>query len=221
MKVLLADDHGIVRDGLRWMLSGEPDIEVIGEAADGCELLEALSAHDGEIDVVLLDIRMPGVGGLEALQQLAARDDPRGPAVVILSMHQEPAVVRRAIELGAAGYLLKSTSREELLTALRHVAAGNAYVMAEVTGPLLDHLAGREPSSPSAVLTPRERDVLRLVAAGHTNRQVAAELGISEATVKTHLKDIFAHLDVVSRAEAVAMALQRGLLAEPTDIQPT
>lgn len=212
MKVLLADDHRIVRDGLRWMLAGEPDIDIVAEAADGQQLLDVLDAHAGQVDVVLLDIRMPGVGGLEALQQLTDAHDGPTPAVVVLSMHQEPAVVRRAIELGAAGYLLKSTTREQLLAALRHVAAGNCYVQSEVTAPLLDQVAGRVPSPVAPTLTGRERDVLGLVAAGYANKQIATRLTISEATVKTHLKDIFARLDAVNRAEAVARALQLGLL---------
>lgn len=212
MKVLLADDHRIVRDGLRWMLAGEPDIDIVAEAADGQQLLDVLDAHDGQVDVVLLDIRMPGVGGLEALQQLTAAHDGPTPAVVVLSMHQEPAVVRRAIELGAAGYLLKSTTREQLLAALRHVAAGNCYVQAEVTAPLLDQVAGRVPSPVAPTLTGRERDVLGLVAAGYANKQIARQLTISEATVKTHLKDIFVRLAAANRAEAVARALQLGLL---------
>lgn len=212
MKILLVDDHGIVRDGLRWMLEGEPDIQIVGEAADGQQLIEWLAAYEGEVDVVLLDIRMPGVGGLEALQQLNDVCDEGTPAIVVLSMHQEPAVVRRAIELGAAGYLLKSTTREQLLAALRHVAAGYCYVQAEVTAPLLEQVAGRVSSPAPPQLTERERDVLRLVAAGQANRQIATQLGIGEATVKTHLREAFARLNAVNRAEAVATALQRGLL---------
>lgn len=212
MRILLVDDHGIVRDGLRWMLEGEADIQIVGEAADGGQLIEWLDAHEGEVDVVVLDIRMPGIGGLEALQQLNDVREQRIPAIVVLSMHQEPAVVRRAVELGAAGYLLKSTTREQLLSALRHVAAGYCYVQAEVTAPLLEQVAGRVPSPAPPELTDRERDVLRLVAAGQANRQIAAHLGIGEATVKAHLREAFARLNAVNRAEAVATALQRGLL---------
>ena len=212
MKVLLADDHRIVRDGLRWMLESEPDIEIVAEAADGRQLIDQLIEFDGQVDLVLLDIRMPGVGGLEALQQLAERHDARRPAVVVLSMHQEPALVRRAIELGAAGYLLKSTTRDQLLVALRHVVAGNCYVQPEVTAPLLDQVAGRIPTPTTPRLTKRERDVLDLVAAGNANKQIAAQLAISEATVKTHLKEIFARLHAANRAEAVARALQLELI---------
>lgn len=212
MKVLLADDHRIVRDGVRWMLEAEPDIDIVAEAGDGQELLDEL-ARGCDVDVVLLDVRMPGLGGLDALQQLASSDGARrAPAIIILSMHQEPAVVRKAIQLGAAGYLLKSSTREQLLAALRHVAAGNCYVQAEVTGPLLDEVAGRTSVPATPTLTERECDVLRLVAAGYTTKRAAMRLNISEATVKTHLREIFARLDVANRAEAVATALELGLL---------
>lgn len=216
MKVFLADDHRIVRDGLRWMLSGEPDIEIVGEAGDGQQLLRALHAGDVAIDVVVLDVRMPGVSGLDALERLCASGWSAGqPAVVILSMHQEPAVVRRAIELGAAGYLLKSSTREELLTALRHVASGHNYVQAEITGPLLAQVAGRDDASAGPSLSDREREVLDLVAAGRANKQIAVQLGVSEATVKTHLKSIFARLGAVNRTEAVTTALRSGLIEHP------
>ena len=214
MRLLLADDHRIVRDGLTWMLSGEPDIVIVGEVSDGQQLIDALAAADDDVDIVLLDIRMPGLGGLEALQRIAAAGRTRSPAIVVLSMHQEPAVVRRAIELGAAGYLLKSSTRDELLACLRQVAAGNGFVQPEVTGPLLDRLAGRGATS-EPTLTPREVDVLRLVAAGHSNKQVAARLGVTVDTVKTHLKAVFVRLGVANRTEAVTTALRLGLI-EPS-----
>lgn len=211
MRLLLADDHRIVREGLRWMLSGEPDIEIVGEVGDGGQLFDALDRD--RVDVVLLDLRMPGLSGLEVLQRLTRceRSTP-GPAVVILSMHEEPSVVRRAIELGAAGYLLKSSTRDQLLTALRHVAAGHCYVQAEVTGPLLDQVAGRRPPETVPTLTERELDVLELVAAGHANKQIAARLGLSEDTVKSHLKAAFAHLGARNRTEAVMTASRLELI---------
>lgn len=215
MKVLLADDHRIVRDGLRWMLAGEPDVDIVGEAGDGQQLIDALQGGDGEVDVVLLDLRMPGLGGLDALQRLCDAGWSTGtPAIVILSMHQEPAVVRRAIELGASGYLLKSSTREELLTALRHVAAGNSYIQAEITGPLLDQVAGRNAPSAVPTLTDRELEVLELVAAGRANKQIAVQLGVTEDTVKTHLKTIFARLGVENRTQAVTTALRLGVIEQ-------
>jgi DNA-binding NarL/FixJ family response regulator len=213
VRVLLADDHAIVRDGLRWMLRGEPDIDIVAEASNGEELLRALRDHPDEVDIVLLDVRMPGLGGLEALERLAPTvPGTTTPSVVILSMHQEPFLVRRAIELGAAGYLLKSASREEVLTALRHVAAGRSYLQVEVTGPVLDQVAGRVPRAASPTITQRQAEILCLIAAGQANKQIAAELSIAEATVKTLVKEIFARLGVVNRAEAVAKALRWGII---------
>jgi DNA-binding NarL/FixJ family response regulator len=212
VRLLLADDHRIVREGLRWMLRDEPDIDIVAEAGNGAELLAQLREHRDHVDVVLLDIRMPGLGGLDALEQLRPRTARASPAVIVLSMHHEPFLVRRAIELGAAGYLLKSVTRRELLAALRHVAAGSSYVQAEVTGPLLDQVAGRAPPAATPTLTDRQVEVLLLVSAGKANKQVAAELGIAEDTVKTVLKDIFARLRACNRAQAVTKALQLGLI---------
>jgi DNA-binding NarL/FixJ family response regulator len=204
MKVILTDDHKVVRDGLRWMLSGEEDVEVVGEAASGEQLLDLLSATTA--DVVLLDVRMPGMGGLDALAEIARRVPE--VKVIILSMHDEPAYVRRAIELGAAGYLLKNANREEILEALRAVHAGRAYVQNDLTGTLLSTISGKERS----VLSPRELEILSLVSQGLENKQIATALGISEATVKTHLKGVFTRLEVSSRAEAVATGLRLGLI---------
>lgn len=215
MKLLLADDHAIVRDGLRWMLSGEPDIDIVGEASDGQQVLDALRAADGAVDVVLLDIRMPVLGGLDALRLLRRTDGAAlTPAFIVLSMHQEPAVVLRAIELGAAGYLLKSSTREQLLAALRHVAAGNCDGQAEVTGPLLDHVAMRDDIPSLPALTDRELEVLGLVATGQGNKQIAARLSLTEATLKTHLKAIFSRLGVTNRTEAVTAALRLRLIQD-------
>jgi DNA-binding NarL/FixJ family response regulator len=213
VRVLLADDHAIVREGLRWMLRSEPDIDIVAEAGNGEELLSALRDHPDEVDIVLLDVRMPGLGGLEALEQLAPTvPGAAAPAVVILSMHQEPFLVRRAIELGAAGYLLKSASREQVLTALRHVAAGRSYLQVEVTGPVLDQVAGRCPRAASPNITQRQAEILCLIAAGKANKQIAAELSIAEDTVKTLVKEIFVRLGAVNRAEAVAKALRWGVI---------
>lgn len=206
MRVVLADDHSIVREGLRWMLEEEPGIEISGEADSGTSLLQLLGEEPA--DVVLLDLRMPGMGGLEALERL--RQVAPGTKVIILTMHDEPAYVRRAIELGASGYLLKSADRQELVRALELVHSGGAYVQGELAAPLVQEAAGVEQEATS--LSPRESQVLFLVAQGFENKQIATELGISEATVKTHLKSVFARLEVASRAEAVAVALRRGLI---------
>jgi len=207
MRIVIADDHQIVREGLRFILETEPGIEIVAEAENGRELLDLLQTVD--VDVVLLDVRMPEMGGLEALGTLhRTAPDVR---VLVLSMHDEPALVRRAIDLGADGYILKNSSREELVKALRHVARGEGYVQGDVVRPLLAELAGDEEAASDA-LTARETQVLRLVSDGLENKQIARRLDISEATVKTHLKSTFERLEVTSRAEAVAVGLRTGII---------
>jgi DNA-binding NarL/FixJ family response regulator len=216
MRILLADDHLVVREGLRWMLSTEPDLNIVAEVDNGVDLLAALDDPSIEVDVVLLDLRMPRLDGLQVLQAVASRnpsEDGDTPAIIVLSMHSEASHVRRALELGAAGYLLKNVTRTQLVTALREIAAGHAYVQCDVVAPLLDQLAGRATDAgANTVLTEREIQVLRLVAAGFPSKQIGTELGISETTVKTHLKDIFARLHVSNRAEAASKALRLGLI---------
>jgi NarL family two-component system response regulator YdfI len=206
MRIILADDHKIVREGLRWMLSDEDDVEIVGEADSGEALLKLVDRVDA--DIVLLDVRMPGMSGLDALEILSERVPDL--KVIILSMHGEPAYVRRAVELGAAGYLLKSSDRDELLGALAAVAAGKAYIQGEVTETLMKSISGQEAGT--SLLSPRETEILVLVSRGLENKQIATELGISEATVKTHLKGVFSRLDVSSRAEAAAVGLRLGLI---------
>jgi two-component system, NarL family, response regulator YdfI len=216
MRILLADDHLVVREGLRWMLSTESDLNIVAEVDNGVDLLDALDDPSIEVDVVLLDLRMPRLDGLQVLQAIAGRnrsEDRDTPAIIVLSMHSEASHVRRALELGAAGYLLKNMTRAQLVTALREIAAGHAYVQCDVMAPLLDQLAGRATDvSADAELTGRELQVLRLVAAGLPSKRIGTELGISETTVKTHLKDIFARLHVSNRAEAASKALRLGLI---------
>lgn len=205
MKVVIADDHRIVRDGIVWMLSDATPIDISGQAESGEALLELLAVQS--VDVVLLDVRMPGMSGLDALERIA-REYPQ-VRVIMLSMHDEPAYVRRAIELGASGYLLKSTGRDELIRALETVAEGGAYLQGDVVAPLIAHT---ESEPPSVHLSPREQEVLQLVAHGLENKQIAAELGISDATVKTYLRGIFERLGVSSRAEAVAIGLRQQII---------
>lgn len=206
MKLVIADDHRVVREGITYMLSGEPDIDIVGEAAGGEELLVLLESE--AVDVVLLDVRMADMSGLDVLETIGA-SLPQ-VRVLMLSMHDEPAYVRRAIELGAAGYLLKSAGREELLAAIRAVADGGVYIQGELVEPLVAGVAG-DHTVPGR-LSPREREVLQLVANGYENKQVATELGLSEATVKTYMRGIFERLEVTSRAEAVAVGLRLGVI---------
>lgn len=206
MKLVIADDHKVVRDGIRYMLEGAPAIDIVGEAENGQQLLDLLESQP--VDVVLLDVRMPDMSGFDVLAAMQERIAQ--VRVVVLSMHDEPGYVRRAVELGAAGYLLKSASRDEVLRALAAVVEGGAYVQGELMQPLMAEIGGRAGSG--SALSPRERQVLQLVADGFENKQIAVELDLSEATVKTYLRGIFERLAVASRAEAVAVGLRKGLI---------
>ena len=206
MRLVIADDHRVVRDGIRYMLADADGIEIAGEASTGEELIELLETDP--VDVVLLDVRMPGMNGFEVLERL--QEDLSQVRVLMLSMHDAPGYVRRAIELGAAGYLLKSASRDEVLAAIDAVIEGGAYVQGELVQPLVNEMSGQ--SGPGTSLSPRERQVLQLVADGFENKQIVTELKLSEGTVKTYLRGIFLKLDVASRAEAVAVGLRRGLI---------
>ena len=206
MKVAITDDHRVVREGIRYMLSDAPDIEVVAEASSGTELLALLA--DTQIDVVLLDVRMPEMSGLAALERV--RELEPNARVLMLSMHDQPGYVKRAIELGAAGYVLKNIGRAELITALEVAAAGGTYIPPDLMEPLLADLGGQ--TRPIGSLSPRERQVLQLVADGNENKQIARHLDIAEATVKTYLRGVFTRLDVSSRAEAVAVGLRLGLI---------
>ncbi len=206
MRVVVTDDHRVVREGLRYMLNDAPGVDVVGEAESGEELLALVESE--AVDVVLLDVRMPGMSGLDVLERLA--ETAPQVRVLMLSMHDQPAYVRRAIELGAAGYLRKSAGRNELLTALQVAAEGGTYLPGELMEPLVASMAGR--TRPSGNLSPREHQVLQLVADGYENKQISTELDLSEATVKTYLRGVFERLGVSSRAEAVAVGLRLGLI---------
>jgi len=206
VKVIIADDHRIVREGLRWMLADRDDIEIVGEAENGRELLELVT--ETEADICLLDVRMPEMGGLEALERL--REVAPGLRVIILTMHDQPAYLRRAIELGASGYVLKNTGRDELMRALEVVARGDAYLQGELTRPLVSELVGDDEGR--RLLDERERRVLQLVARGLDNRAIGEEIGMSEATVKNVLGSVFDALGAKTRAEAVAVGLRLGII---------
>ncbi|MCO1660869.1 response regulator [Pseudonocardia humida] len=208
VKVLIVDDHPVVRDGLRGVIDGEPDMEVVGEAGDGAEALARVAdgGAGGGVDVVLMDLRMPRMGGVEAIKEL--RRTAPAVRVLVLTTFDTDRDVLPAIEAGATGYLLKDTPRVELLRAVRAAHRGEAVLSPAVAGRLMGQVRGPEPE----VLSARELQVLTLVAAGSTNRETAQKLFISEATVKTHLLHIYAKLEVRDRASAVAVGYQRGLL---------
>jgi DNA-binding NarL/FixJ family response regulator len=206
MRIIIVDDHKVVRDGIRFMLSDVTDIEVVAEADAASAMFDLLA--ELPVDVVLLDIQMPETTGLVALEQLSA-DFPQ-VRVLMLSMHDQSGYVRRALELGAAGYLPKSSSRDELVDAIQAAVEGQTYIHRELVEPLISDL--RPGAKPVGRLSPREHQVLQMIANGSENKQVARELGISEATVKTYVRGIFERLDVNSRAEAVAVGLRLGVI---------
>ena len=206
IRLLIVDDHPVVRDGLRGMFAGDPSFEVIGEASGGEEavaLAEALRP-----DVVLMDLRMPGVDGPAAIRRLGELGNPA--RVLVLTTYDSDADVVPALEAGATGYLLKDTPREELCRAVSAAHRGESVLAPSVTTRLVGQL--RNPAQAQDALSDRELEVLSLIAQGETNRGAAARLFISEATVKTHLLHIYAKLDVNDRAAAVARAFERGLL---------
>jgi len=211
VRVLLVDDHPVVRDGLRGVLESEPGIDVVGEAGDGAEALARLGAlaraGDG-VDLVLMDLRMPRMGGVEAIGHVRERfPDVR---VLVLTTYDGDRDVLPAIEAGATGYLLKDAPRDVLVDGVRAAAAGRPVLAPSVAGTLMG-LVGA-PAQDEPVLSPRELEVLRLVASGATNRSAARQLFISEATVKTHLLHLYEKLGVRDRAAAVAVAYERRLL---------
>jgi DNA-binding NarL/FixJ family response regulator len=212
IRVLIADDQALVRTGFRVILNAEPDLEVVGEAADGRETIEA--ARMQRPDVVLMDIRMPNLDGIEATRRLAAA--AHTPRVLILTTFDLDQYVYEALRAGASGFLLKDASAEELLQAVRVVAAGEALLSPSITRRLIADYARRPPPSerPAALdeLTPRELEVLRLIARGLPNRGIARKLVLGDATVKTHVARIFAKLDLHDRAQAVVLAYETGLV---------
>jgi DNA-binding NarL/FixJ family response regulator len=210
IRVLIVDDHPVVRDGLRGVIDGEPDMTVVGEAGHGAEALARLPGSGA--DVVLMDLRMPTMGGVEAIREL--RRTAPDVRVLVLTTFDTDSDVLPAIEAGATGYLLKDTPREELLRAVRAAHRGEAVLSPAVAGRLMGSVRDRSSEQTLAqdALSMRELQVLRLVAEGATNREAAKQLFISEATVKTHLLHIYAKLEVRDRASAVAAGYQRGLL---------
>ncbi len=202
--VLIVDDHPVVRDGLRGILSADDRFDVVGEAANGAQAITLAEAAPP--DVVLMDLRMPEVDGVTAITELARRGVPS--RILVLTTYDTDSDVLPAIEAGATGYLLKDAPREELFRAVEAAARGQAVLSPAVATRLMGQM--RAPAVEA--LSQRELEVLNLIARGSTNREAAAQLFISEATVKTHLLHVYAKLGVNDRAAAVAVAYERGLL---------
>ncbi|WUL62407.1 response regulator transcription factor [Streptomyces sp. NBC_00344] len=205
--LLIVDDHPVVRDGLRGMFLDAPGFGVLGEAADGVQAVELAERLDP--DVVLMDLRMPGGGGVAAIAELTRRG--ARAKVLVLTTYDTDSDTLPAIEAGATGYLLKDAPRDELFAAVRAAAAGRTVLSPAIASRLVSRVRAPAPSGRDA-LSAREREVLLLVSKGTSNRDIARELFISEATVKTHLTHIYGKLGVKDRAAAVAVAYDRGIL---------
>ncbi len=204
IKLLLVDDHPVVRAGLRGMLEGQADFEIVGEAQDGAEAIELASKLGPR--VVLMDLRMAHVDGVSATEQI--RKTVRDCFVLVLTTYDSDADILRAIEAGAIGYLLKDSPREELFRAIRAAARGESVLSPTIAARLMGRM--RAPAQEN--LSAREMDVLKWVRQGASNKEIAKQLHISEATVKTHLLHAFAKLGVDDRTAAVTVALERGML---------
>jgi NarL family two-component system response regulator LiaR len=209
IRVLIADDHAVVRQGLRTFLDLQADIEVVDEAADGAAALEAVERHAP--DVALMDLVMPGVNGIQAIRRL--REDAPTTRVIVLTSFVDDERVLAAIRAGAAGYLLKDVQPQELVRAIRAVHAGQSPLHPTVAAKLLEEMSGDHAQrAPRDLLTPREREVLSLIAHGRPNKLIARDLGVSEKTVKTHVSSILGKLGVTDRTQAALYAVREGLV---------
>ncbi len=210
IKVIICDDQAIIRDGLEMLLKLEPDIEVVGLAQDGAEVVELAAAHMP--DLILMDLKMPGINGVEATRRI--RTQHPDMKILVLTTYDDDVWLFDAIRAGASGYLLKDTPREKVLEAIRGTVSGQAFVDPAVAGKLLQQTANQQVNPATQItdkLTGREEDVLRLMARGLSNAEIAAQLFLSEGTIRNHVSAIFAKLDVSDRTQAVIIAIQHGL----------
>ena len=210
MRVIICDDQALIRDGLEMLLNLEKDIEVVGQAQDGAEAVELVARY--EPDLVLMDLKMPGMNGIEATRQIRTRY----PAVkiLVLTTYDDDEWLFDAIRAGASGYLLKDTPREEVIKAVKGTVGGKSFVDPAVAGRLLSQVADRQTQPATLItdkLTGREVDVLRLLARGLTNTDIAGRLYLSEGTVRNHVSAIFAKLGVSDRTQAAVIAIRHGL----------
>jgi DNA-binding NarL/FixJ family response regulator len=208
IRIVVADDHPIVRAGIVGLLDQAPGIEVVGEASDGAEAVELAASE--RPDLVLMDLRMPGVDGASATASIVAAG--QGTRVLVLTTYETDDHILAAIEAGASGYLLKAAPQAEILAGIRAVAAGETVLAPSIAAKLVSRVRADAASVAPPTLSPREREVLALVAAGRSNPEIARELYIGEATVKTHLLHAFEKLGVNDRTRAVTRAMELGLL---------
>jgi DNA-binding NarL/FixJ family response regulator len=215
IRVLLVDDQALVRAGFRMILGAEPDIEVVGEAGDGVQAIE--QARQLEPDVVLMDVRMPEMDGIEATRRLLGNGDSRAKVVMLTTFDMDEYVLD-AFRAGASGFLLKDVPPEQLVSGIRSVASGDALLASSITRRMIEEFIGRgapriEQPPGLAELTARELEVLKLIARGLSNAEIAKELFVEETTVKTHVARILMKLDLRDRVQAVVLAYETGLVA--------
>ena len=222
LKIMLADDHQIVREGLRSVLENEPDMTVVAEAGDGRVAVQV--SEETQPDVVVMDIAMPHLNGVEATRQIIGRRTGRAPKVIALSMHQDRRFMTEMLKAGASGYLLKDAASEELIQAIRTVAGGKTYLSPQIADVVVDDYLRRLPAaggaggaapvaerSAYAALTPREREVLQLMSEGKATKQIAMILHVSIKTVETHRRQLMEKLNLHSVAELTKYAIREGL----------
>jgi DNA-binding NarL/FixJ family response regulator len=210
IRILMADDHAVFREGLRYVLGSERDMEIVGEAATGKEVVQR--AGDLGPDVVLMDIQMPGINGIEATRRILGADPKVG--IVVLTMFEDDDSVFSAMRAGARGYVLKGADPSEILKVVRAVAEGEAHFGAEIARRLTDFFSAPRPASPAEPfpeLTAREREVLDLIAQGHNNARIARLLFVSPKTVRNHISNIFTKLQIADRTQAILRAREAGL----------
>ncbi len=213
LRIVLADDHAVVREGLRALIERQPDMEVVGEAGDGRAAIEVSERE--QPDVVVMDLSMPELNGSKAARELLFRNP--GLKVLALTVHEERSYLRDLLDAGASGYLLKRVAAEELVHAIRRVAEGGVYLDGRLMPDVLDRFfrtPGREDGSEQKKLTPREEEVLRLIAHGHSNKEIAAKLSVSVKTIETHKARALDKLGINNRAGIVRYALQQGWMQE-------
>jgi DNA-binding NarL/FixJ family response regulator len=201
IRILTVDDHPLLREGVASMIQAEPDMQLVAEAGNGAEAIAQFRLY--KPDVTLMDLQMPGMSGVEAIK--AIRDEFKEARIIVLTTYTGDVQVLQALKAGAGGYLLKSTLRTELLNAIRVVHEGRRHLTPAVTNEIAQHFG-------DSVISARELEVLQRIAAGNSNRQVAVQLGISEETVKAHVKSILSKLSARDRTHAVTIALKRGII---------
>jgi DNA-binding NarL/FixJ family response regulator len=208
IRVLIADDHGIVRSGLRMLIDRQPDMQVVAEADDGVAALESSQAH--QPDVAVLDVSMPRMTGLQAAREI--RSHVPGTRVLLLSMHDDERYFLEGLASGASGYVLKRAADTDLIGAVRTVAGGRTFLSGDAQRELMDEWVEGGRAEPDDPLTPRELEVVKLIAEAYTNRQIAETLKVSEKTVESHRANVLSKLEMRDRVELVRYAIRRGLV---------